>query len=100
MASEHDSGPEPRPSKTRRKKEMHALQALGEQLTTLSSARLERLDLPPQLLEAIREYQRLPNRHGARRRQRQYIGRLMRATDHESLRRQLEGDAASDNFQS
>ncbi len=74
---ENDNIPE-LPSKTRRKKEMHALQTLGARLTRLSVPQLERLPLSDKLRNAVGEYKKLPNSHGARRRQMQYIGRLMR----------------------
>ena len=64
-------------SKTRRKHEMHALQDLGEQLVSLDPARLRTLDLPERLHDAVL-LARTITRHEARRRQMQYIGRLMR----------------------
>lgn len=67
-------------SKTRRKEAMHALQALGERLAELPADRLRKLDLPESLLEAIRQARDM-NRDEARRRQMQYIGRLMRDVD-------------------
>lgn len=68
------------PSKSQRKREMHALQDLGEQLVALSAERLARIPMPDALREAVREAQRLKS-HEARRRQMQYIGRLMRSAD-------------------
>ena len=68
------------PSKTRRKHEMHALQDLGEQLVSLDPARLRTLDLPERLHDAVL-LARSITRHEARRRQMQYIGRLMRDVD-------------------
>jgi len=68
------------PSKTRRKHEMHALQDLGEQLVSLDPARLRSLDLPERLHDAVL-LARTITRHEARRRQMQYIGRLMRDVD-------------------
>ena len=60
---------------------MLALQDLGERLTALSRERLARLDLPETLLGAILEAKRLEGKHEARRRQMQYVGRLMRDVD-------------------
>ena len=77
-------------SKTQRKQQMTALQKLGEELTGLKPAQLDRFELDPALRAAIAEYQRLPNRHEARRRQMQFIGKLMRKADGESIRQQLE----------
>ncbi|MGG7054519.1 ribosome biogenesis factor YjgA [Nitrosomonas sp. ANs5] len=68
------------PSKTRRKHEMHALQALGEQLVELDPAQIAELDLPENLTEAVLEAQKI-SKHGARRRQLQFIGKLMRSVD-------------------
>jgi len=69
-----------RPSKTQKKREMDALQQLGEALLTLPADRLARLDISEELRRAVRDAQRF-TKHEARRRQMQYIGRLMRATD-------------------
>src|SRR6476661_8880938 len=68
------------PSKTRRKHEMHALQDLGEELVSLDPARLRSLDLPERLQDAVL-LARTITRHEARRRQMQFIGRLMRDVD-------------------
>ncbi|HQT27534.1 MAG TPA: ribosome biogenesis factor YjgA, partial [Burkholderiales bacterium] len=67
-------------SKTSRKKEMLALQEVGERLVTLSTQRLSELELPENLSDAIREAKRL-TQFGAIRRQMQYIGKLMREVD-------------------
>jgi len=77
------------PSKTQRKQEMHALQALGQRLVALNAAQLASVELPEQLREAIAEAQRIRSRE-ARRRQLQYVGRLMREVDPEPIRAQLE----------
>lgn len=75
-------------SKTRRKKAMHALQDLGAELVTLSGGRLASLDLPEPLLAAVQEAQRL-KAHEARRRQLQYIGRLMRDVNPAPIRARI-----------
>lgn len=77
-------------SKTRRKKEMHALQAVGARLVGFSESRLAQLPLSEKLRMAIREYKRLPNSHGARRRQMQYIGRLMRDHELDQIKQQID----------
>lgn len=74
-----------RPSKTQRKKASHALQDLGEALVALPTDRIAALPLPDTLAEAVREYGRTRS-HEGRRRQMQYIGRLMRGTDTEPIR--------------
>jgi ribosome-associated protein len=76
-------------SKTQRKNEMHALQAIGEELVALPGNRLANINLPDSLRDAILEARRI-NQRGARRRQLQYIGRLMRDVDADSIRKQLE----------
>jgi len=68
------------PSKTRRKSEMHALQDLGERLAALKPDQLARITLPEDLAVAIAEYRRF-TKWEAKRRQMQYIGRLMRDID-------------------
>ena len=76
------------PSKSHRKREMHALQDIGEQLVGLNSQRLAELDLPEKLLDAVREAKRLTH-FGAIRRQMQYIGKLMREIDADEIRKKL-----------
>ena len=74
------------PSKSQRKRDAQALQALGGQLVTLSAAQLARLALPQALHEAVVAAQRMRS-HGARSRQTQYIGKLMRQLDPSVLSR-------------
>lgn len=74
-----------RPSKTRRKAEMHELQELGEALVELAPSQLKRIELPEDILEAVLDWQRF-TKHEAKRRQLQYLGKLMRATDPEPIR--------------
>jgi ribosome-associated protein len=81
---EQDAAAE-RPSKTQLKKQSHELQALGEALAALPDDRLAALEAPEALIEAVREYKRTRS-HEGKRRQMQYIGKLMRQTDPEPLR--------------
>lgn len=67
-------------SKSKIKREMNELQELGERLTTLSTQQIKRLPLPENLAQAIYQAQKITSR-GAKRRQFQYIGRLMREVD-------------------
>lgn len=76
------------PSKTQRKKEMHALQALGEELVRLRGDQLQRIELPEALREAIAFAHRVTS-HEARRRHMQYVGKLMRQADADEIRRAL-----------
>lgn len=85
--ADEDDFPEP-PSKSSRKREMQALQDLGEQLVALSPERLKKVPLPESLYEAIRAAQGF--KMEARRRQLQYIGKLMRKIDTEPIQAQLD----------
>ena len=69
-----------RPSKSQKKREMQALQSLGEALVALSPDRLKKIEMPDILREAVRDAQRFDKREAGRR-QMQYIGRLMRDID-------------------
>ena len=85
-------------SKTRRKQEMLALQALGAALVDLSETQLEAMTMESRLREAVMQAKRFGS-HEARRRQVQYIGRIMRELDAEPIRAQLaaiEGHSAQD----
>jgi ribosome-associated protein len=88
-----------RPSKSQRKRDMHDLQELGSALVELSAERLARIDMPDLLRGAVQEAQRITS-HEARRRQMQYIGRLMRDTDAAPIREALDalnGASAAEN---
>ena len=74
-----------RPSKTQLKKASHDLQDLGEAVVALPEDRLAGLPIDESLLDAIREFKRTRS-HEGKRRQMQYIGKLMRRTDPEPLR--------------
>ena len=74
------------PSKSQRKRDAHALQTLGIQLVALSAAQLARLELPEPLHEAVLAAQRM-RAHGARTRQLQYIGKVMRQLEPSVLSR-------------
>jgi ribosome-associated protein len=75
-------------SKTRKKREMHELQALGAALVALPEAQLKEMRLNGDLLEAVLEAKRIKS-HEAKRRQMQYIGRLMRDVDPAPIRSRL-----------
>lgn len=76
-SNDDDAAPAERPSKTALKKQMHELQALGEALLALPEARLDAIALPERLREALRMAQRTKS-HEGKRRQLQYVGKLMR----------------------
>lgn len=72
------------PSRTQRKNASLELTELGEQVVGLRAARLAELALPERLQEAVEEAKRLTS-FGAKRRQAQYIGKLMRKLDEDTL---------------
>ena len=73
------------PSKTRLKQQSHELQQLGAALAELPATRLQRLQLPERLLDAVTMLRDI-RAHEGRRRQLQYIGKLMRDVDPAPLR--------------
>ncbi|MCL9780508.1 ribosome-associated protein [Vibrio sp. S4M6] len=75
-------------SKTEMKNDMEELQKLGEQLVELKPAVLEKFPLSEDLADAIRDAQRFKNE--AKRRQLQYIGKLMRNEDPEPIQAALD----------
>ncbi|MEN9559411.1 MAG: hypothetical protein RLZZ502_622 [Pseudomonadota bacterium] len=77
-----------RPSKTKTKAAMTALQDLGETLLTLSSAQVRVLNLPEPLTDAIIEAPKVRGNEG-KRRHRQLIGKLMRGVDSAPIEAQL-----------
>jgi ribosome-associated protein len=74
-----------RPSKTRLKQDAHALQQLGVEVAALSDERLARVEMSDALRDALHEYRRTKS-HEGRRRQMQYVGKLMRGADEQALR--------------
>jgi ribosome-associated protein len=71
------------------KREYLARQKLGEELIPLLESDLRAMDLDEDLLDAVLEAKRL-KKHGALRRQKQYIGKLMGRVDPEPIRAALE----------
>ncbi|MBA4328400.1 MAG: DUF615 domain-containing protein [Polaromonas sp.] len=80
------------PSKTQLKAEADEKQALGEALLTLRADLMAKLDLPEKLLDAIAEAKKITNFEG-RRRQMQFIGKLMRPLDTEPIRAAIDEQA-------
>jgi len=71
-------------SKSEVKRQMHALQQLGESLTNLNHQQLKTIPASEALTEAVNEYHRLKHRE-AKRRMLQRIGKLMREEDSEAI---------------
>jgi ribosome-associated protein len=80
---------ERKPSKTQRKKAVHELQALGEELVGLNDDQLAAVEMPEFLRDAVMAARGI-TAHGARKRQFQYIGKLMRKVDAEPIRAKLD----------
>ena len=77
-------------SKTQKKREVEELQKLGASLVALPPTQLDALELPAELLAAVREAQRITS-HEGRRRQLQFIGKVMRSIDPAPVRAALAG---------
>ncbi|MDX1516184.1 MAG: ribosome biogenesis factor YjgA [Woeseiaceae bacterium] len=86
---------ESKPSKSARKREQQALKALGEQLIALADEQLDTLQLDDRLRDAIRDARRMKS-HEALRRQKQFIGKLMRGVDPAPIRALFDKLRASD----
>ena len=76
------------PSKTKVKKQMLALQDLGEELVKLSKEHLAEIEIPDTLRLAVRDVKKMKS-FGAINRQMQYIGKLMRDVDPEPIQAKL-----------
>jgi ribosome-associated protein len=76
-------------SKSQIKRDMHALQVLGEKLADLRSEQLAQFDLPETLVTALTQAKTI-TKHGAKKRQLQYIGRLMRSVDADIVQQQYD----------
>ncbi|WP_431102686.1 ribosome biogenesis factor YjgA [Roseateles noduli] len=86
--ADFDDFEDDRPSKSQLKRDMDALQALGEELLTLPEKRVAALDLPESLLDAIKEGRRIVagTARSGKKRHLQLIGKLMRQVDPEPIR--------------
>lgn len=82
-------------SKTQLKNEMQALQELGKQLTELNASKLADVPMNAELEDAIATFHRIKSRE-ARRRQMQFIGKLMRDADVEAIEAVLDSHKEQD----
>ena len=85
--SEHDDQSEI--SKSQRKRELDELKILGLELLEFSDDALRQLLLPDVLLDAIRTAKRITS-NGARKRQMQYIGKLMKEIDDAAVKQAVD----------
>ena len=83
------------PSKSELKRQSRELQDLGDELVALPAVELDALGLPEELHDAVATARRI-TAHGARVRQRLYIGKLLRRLDVEPIRAALAGRADLD----
>lgn len=88
MEAEDDQPSELPPSKSQVKRECQHLQDIGDEIVKLNSEDLDSLDLPDELREAILTAQKIKSRSGLKR-QRQYIGKLLRGCDSNAIEYQL-----------
>jgi len=77
------------PSKTALKREADELKQLGIAISELPKSRQAQIDMPEDLREAISAYARMTS-HGAKKRQMQYVGKLLRGVDPAPLREAIE----------
>jgi len=80
-------------SKSQRKRDMTALQDLGVELEALPKDRLARVPMPEPLADAIHAARKI-NSHEGKRRQMQFVGKVMRGLDDDeidAIRAALEG---------
>jgi ribosome-associated protein len=80
-------------SKTQRKKQVAGLQDLGAELVALSEEQLARIELPERLRDAVMDARRIIT-FEAKRRQLQYIGKLMRSVEAGPIRAALDAALA------
>ncbi len=73
-----------RPSKSELKRQMSALQKLGEELVEQPRDRVKRVPMPEDVREAILECQQIKD-HEGRRRQLQYVGKKMRTLEEDEI---------------
>jgi ribosome-associated protein len=73
-----------RPSKSELKRQMTALQKMGQELVDSARDRVKRVPMPEDVRDAILECQTITN-HEGRRRQMQFVGKKMRTLDEEEV---------------
>ncbi len=85
-------------SKSAKKREMLALQALGQELAMMSKRQYQKIKFPSEALaEAVTFYRGIPDKkYEARRRQMQFIGKLMRHVTPNSLQAQVQAARQTD----
>ncbi len=87
-----DDSVEEKPSKSELKRRMTALQVIGKELTEMPFEKVKRSPASERLIEAIREFHRSKS-HEGKRRQIQFIGKVMRDEDGQALRDWISGES-------
>lgn len=75
-------------SKSQRKRDCDSLQKISDRLLKLKPDELSLIDLPEELVDALKEAHRIHS-NSALKRQRQYLGKIMRACDSDIIEQQL-----------
>ena len=76
------------PSKSQVKRECHHLTDVGEEILKLKAEEIRSLELPDELQEAVNTALKIKSRSGLKR-QRQYIGKILRSIDSEDIEARL-----------
>jgi ribosome-associated protein len=85
--AEHGQAPDSaydKPSKSARKRDMHRLQDLAETLALLNSSQLSKAPISEGLMGSVKEFQAI-KAHEGKRRQAQYLGKVMREEDADAI---------------
>ena len=77
------------PSKSQEKRDCDALNKLGEELLKLKQEELNTMNLPEALADALLTAKKIQSRSGLKR-QRQYIGKIMRQLNSDEIKQHLE----------
>ena len=76
-------------SKSQRKRDCDAQQKISDRLLKLTPEQLSHIDLPAELIDALDEARRIRS-NSALKRQRQYLGKIMRTCNSAEIERQLD----------
>jgi ribosome-associated protein len=76
-------------SKSQRKRDCESLQKISDRLLKLKPDELAHIDLPDELKNALQEAHHIHS-NSALKRQRQYLGKIMRSCDSEKIQQQLD----------
>ncbi len=96
--NEYDDEEDLGPSKSQLKRDAHALVKLGTALTNIPEAAWRKLELPENLIQALRESAKI-KAHGATKRHMHYIGKLMRNIDCEPIDKYFEKERLKNRIQ-